>query len=274
MIGRRVFRAATRRDLGVLTDRLVDGGLFGGPVDVAQYVKDHPWAIQLSDSHPALTYGALGVWRTGTPMAAIRLFVARPRDRRPFLSHLTDIAKFEGFELVLSPFVDDAMSRLFRKSGFHERERLVVLKKRGLDFVPVKPACDTRELASSDDEAVAAIDAACFDDMWRFRPADVAAILRTVRGFVAVQEGRPIGYNMVSVSREAGTVGRLAVHPDYRNRGVGSTLLAAGLNWLREAGGTEVSLCTQNTNLASRRLYRRFGFQPLPDELSIMQKDL
>lgn len=262
------------RDLELICDNLIEARVFADRNEAANHVEGHPWAIQISERHPASSYAVLGVWRLGTAMAAVRLLTARPRDRRRLLAHLTDVLSEQGFASVVSPFLEQPATKPFRQAGFDLHERLIVFKKRGLDFRDIVRTCVAREMTAGDIDAIVDIDAASFDDLWRFRHGDVSALLSTARGFVAVREGNVIGYNMVSVSRDVGTVGRLAVHPEHRSTGVGSTLLAAGLSWLEKAGCAEVTLCTQSDNRASRELYRRFGFAQLPDELAIMKKDM
>lgn len=274
MIARSSFRAAGPSERQAVAGRLIEAGVFAVEMELAEYVRRHPWGVQLDGRWPEETHAVLDVWREGTGVGIIRLFKARARHQRPFLAHLLRVLDSEGFREALSPGLVSTATRPFKKAGFAECERLLVLKKHTPLYRPRKPTCELRPIGDDDVTDVVSIDGACFDDLWRFSAGDVRRVLAGVSGFVAVQNGASIGYTMVSTAREAGTVGRLAVRPEFRNRGVGSTLLAAGLDWLREAGAKEVTLCTQRDNMQSRRLYRRFGFEQLPDELWIMQKDL
>lgn len=274
MTGRSPYGPVAGDSMESLRRHLANEGLFKCADEASARALEHPWAIQAHTRRVLRTHAVLDAWRRDTEMAVIRHFTALPFERRRFLLHLLRVLRSEGFGLTFSPVPDTRLVRVFRRAGFCELERLVVLKKRGTECRAVTPACDVRSMSSDDVEEVVAIDEECFDDVWRFRRPDVLAAMTHGHGFVAVQNGQVIGYNMVSMSREAGTVGRLAVRPDHRNQGVGSTLLVAGLDRLREAGGTEVILCTQHGNMASRKLYARFGFEKLPDELSLMQRRL
>lgn len=62
--------------------------------------------------------------------------------------------------------------------------------------------------------------------------------------------------------RERGLVKNLYVVPDWRDRGVGSDLLAAAERRLRERGADVVSLEAMASNAAARRFYRRHGYEP------------
>ncbi|TLM92968.1 MAG: GNAT family N-acetyltransferase, partial [Actinobacteria bacterium] len=56
------------------------------------------------------------------------------------------------------------------------------------------------------------------------------------------------------------TLGRLAVSPEARGRGIGAALVAEAARWSAGVGCETLSLCTQSTNEASRALYARLGF--------------
>jgi RimJ/RimL family protein N-acetyltransferase len=52
----------------------------------------------------------------------------------------------------------------------------------------------------------------------------------------------------------------MAVARDWRGRGVGSPLLAAGIDWARGYGLHKLSLTVFPHNAAAIALYRKFGF--------------
>jgi ribosomal protein S18 acetylase RimI-like enzyme len=55
---------------------------------------------------------------------------------------------------------------------------------------------------------------------------------------------------------------RMTVHPDHQGRGIGAALVARAIDGYHQRNLRAVSLNTQSDNLASRRLYERFGFRP------------
>jgi ribosomal protein S18 acetylase RimI-like enzyme len=66
----------------------------------------------------------------------------------------------------------------------------------------------------------------------------------------------------------AGRLYALAVHPDFRGRGLGARLAQHVLDQLRRRGARALSLEVRDPNPAAQGLYRRLGFQPagnLPD---------
>jgi GNAT superfamily N-acetyltransferase len=52
------------------------------------------------------------------------------------------------------------------------------------------------------------------------------------------------------------------VHPSWRGRQVGDTLVANALDWARERQHNRMDLWVLETNLPARRLYQRHGFAP------------
>ncbi|HHL39176.1 MAG TPA: ribosomal-protein-alanine N-acetyltransferase [Deltaproteobacteria bacterium] len=55
----------------------------------------------------------------------------------------------------------------------------------------------------------------------------------------------------------------IAVHPDFRRRGLGSRLLDHALGLMEERGVRGVFLEVRRSNRAARRMYGRFGFREL-----------
>ena len=127
-------------------------------------------------------------------------------------------------------------------------------------------------------------DARSYLDMWRavvaerrfVRTETVRGSVRTYRRqfrhavtdsharFVAVAGDRVVGVLIIEriahpVNRHVATLG-MAVDKAWRRRGVGVTLMAAGMRWARSAGIEKVTLEVYPTNEAAVALYRKFGF--------------
>jgi RimJ/RimL family protein N-acetyltransferase len=78
--------------------------------------------------------------------------------------------------------------------------------------------------------------------------------------FVAIAGGGIVGSLHIQPSRHGfGELGMTVAH-DWRGRGVGSALLAAGIEWARERGLHKLSLSVFPHNEAAIALYRKFGF--------------
>jgi len=81
---------------------------------------------------------------------------------------------------------------------------------------------------------------------------DAASVLGFVVADLVPNHGRPLGH-----------VKDLAVHPDRRGEGVGSTLLGRALAALRAESAHSVKLEVRVGNQGARSLYDRFEFEPL-----------
>ncbi len=88
------------------------------------------------------------------------------------------------------------------------------------------------------------------------------------RAFAAVAEGRVAGAVWVRIMDDYGHVDSetpsfaLSLLPEFRGQGLGTALLHAMLDQLRQAGYAQASLAVQKDNYAAR-MYQRAGFQIL-----------
>ncbi|MCU4927017.1 ribosomal protein S18-alanine N-acetyltransferase [Halobacteria archaeon AArc-dxtr1] len=108
------------------------------------------------------------------------------------------------------------------------------------------------------------IENASFSQPW---PYDAFESFLAEPGFlVATEGGRITGYVVADVTPSLGCrlghIKDLAVHPDRRGTGIGSTLLGRALVVLAAHGATSVKLEVRPSNDGARSLYRRFGFEP------------
>jgi ribosomal-protein-alanine N-acetyltransferase len=81
-----------------------------------------------------------------------------------------------------------------------------------------------------------------------------------VAGPPAPQPWQTWGYLIFWVVLEEMHILNLAVHPDYRRRGIARRLLAEGLARARTLGAELAWLEVRPSNLAARALYKSFGF--------------
>jgi RimJ/RimL family protein N-acetyltransferase len=79
-------------------------------------------------------------------------------------------------------------------------------------------------------------------------------------GFVAEEDGEPVGLIFVLRSHHGfGEIGMLVAR-DRRGRGVGTALMEAAIAWAREQGLHKLSLDVFAHNEAAIALYRKLGF--------------
>jgi ribosomal-protein-alanine N-acetyltransferase len=78
---------------------------------------------------------------------------------------------------------------------------------------------------------------------------------------VAKVGGRIAGYAVACADKRNAEIASLAVHPDYRRRGVAGALMRHTLAGLSAAGVRRVDLMVRTGNAAGAQLYRSLGFR-------------
>jgi len=94
-------------------------------------------------------------------------------------------------------------------------------------------------------------------------------------GYVWMEHGSIVGN--ITVHRRHGEkkgwfISNLAVHPDYRTKGIARDLMTAGLDLVKQKRAQRVSLEVRADNVAARRLYDSLGFTQV-DSVTRMRMD-
>ena len=106
---------------------------------------------------------------------------------------------------------------------------------------------------------VAELERLCFADPWS-ETALSMLLGDTAVGFVVCDGDRAVAYaGMMCVAGE-GQITNVAVHPDYRRRGLGREVVLGLLQYAREHDFFEVSLEVRASNNAAISLYEALGF--------------
>lgn len=202
------------------------------------------------------------------PAAWVRLAAVRYRDAAAdFLAGavaaLRPVLREQGVTQLAWLVADNWSEPYLPQLGFREVNAIEtyvkwesVVPEAGRSDVLIRPVTD------ADMAALVDIEARAFAPLWRHS----AASLRAGRGHavsfdVAEVDGHVAGFQY-SVRNDAQSVHlvRMTVDPLWQGRGIGRTLLAHLLHAHRRLGYTVTSLNTQIDNVASQKLYRRFGF--------------
>ena len=124
-----------------------------------------------------------------------------------------------------------------------------------------------------DVDAVHAIEVACFKTPWSresfMREVTENACARYV---VLREDGRAIAYAGVWFVLDEGHITNIAVHPDYRRRGLGDAIVKALLRHAKSAHLDSVSLEVRVSNTAAIVLYKRNGFSEVGRRKGFYQK--
>ncbi|MFW6161459.1 MAG: ribosomal protein S18-alanine N-acetyltransferase [Planctomycetota bacterium] len=133
----------------------------------------------------------------------------------------------------------------------------------GRDGAPEPPGVDglrIRPMRHRDLDAVAAIESQAFGSPWR-RGSYGRAITTSPRQFVVAEmDGELVGYAGFWVEQRKAHVAKVAVHPDYRRRGIAQALLEHLLDAVRRLGLGYAYLEVRKSNQGAQELYRRLGF--------------
>jgi ribosomal protein S18 acetylase RimI-like enzyme len=157
--------------------------------------------------------------------------------------------------------------------GFKQVNRIVTFIKEGLEVPPLpENHFEIRQAHLSEMSDLAALEGEAFLPLWRHSEQGLRLAYGKAQSFeVAEKDGRIVGfqYSVEGKNRESVHLVRITVAKGFQNQGIGSALMASALDGFRRKGIRQVTLNTQIDNISSHRLYQRFGFNRLEDELPV-----
>ncbi len=244
--------------------------LFSTYGEFEQWRSEGAWRVRVSDAGEAVL---LDAWREHMRLLAVRgLWCSRARVP-VLLEDVRAVAAERGFDEVLGPLVEERELQPYLDAGMRVHERVMTFR---LDDVHdprvarvARAGADVtvREARGQDMASVLRTDADSFEPFWRYDERTLAGYAARDRVGVAVRDERVVGYTLSTVRGHEGSIGRLAVLPSERRKGIGGSLLAEAVGYLGDAGARHVALCTQEDNRDSRRLYVEAGFRESPGRL-------
>jgi ribosomal-protein-alanine N-acetyltransferase len=136
----------------------------------------------------------------------------------------------------------------------HDGETPVIREISGLLIRPVM---------NEDLPTLEQIEAEAFEPLWRHSAHSLSLAQRQALSFdVAEYHGAVVGYQFSTPVESGVHLARMTIQPAFQKSGIGTQLLAHTCAEYSRLGFENVTLNTQSDNLASQKLYRRFGFQP------------
>lgn len=153
---------------------------------------------------------------------------------------------------------------LLIESGYQQVNDVIMLQWETGNPIAELPAtaCRLRSMIQDDLSAVEELDRLAFGKLWRnsldslqlaYRQAAIAT--------VAELEDRLVAYQISTPSPLGGHLARLAVHPQWQARGIGTSLVVDTLSQFQRRGAQRVTVNTQRDNLASIHIYLNAGFK-------------
>jgi len=113
----------------------------------------------------------------------------------------------------------------------------------------------------SDAAGVYSLERECFHDPYPQKLLDDLMRTEHDRFFVAVEDGKIIGYAVGRASGKSGHIDSVAVVPRHRRRGIGMALLSTLTRKLIQEGVEQIHLEVRKGNTAAISFYERMGFR-------------
>jgi len=195
---------------------------------------------------------------------------------------LVRVAALKSFEAGGDRFVTKPLGEYeaenYERWGFETLYRIVLLEKqlrrqRASAAVPETYAEIVRYKKRYLKD-VLSLDASAFDDFWRLDAHTLEAVATSCYRnafLVAKRDGEVLGYAVGGANGRFGYLQRLGIHAAHQGEGIGEALTLSIISTLRSMGAVSLMVNTQEDNAAALSLYRKLGFETMPDSRFIMQ---
>lgn len=216
-------------------------------------------------------------WRQTSHTVVLTPVPDRPAPTAADIARELEVLAGRGVTRVLTGALHHGELAPFEAAGFVEHERLHLLRHELLAIDEGRREVRTRRAWRRDQAAILDIDRRAFDAFWSLDAHGLGDAVRatpTSRFRVATRDGDVVGYAITGRAADRGYLQRLAVDPAAHRAGIGSTLVADSLRWLRRAGARGAVVNTQEHNAPALALYEATGFVREPHGLTVLRWDL
>ena len=108
--------------------------------------------------------------------------------------------------------------------------------------------------------AIAGLEKLCFSDPWSEKSIETELSCRLSCWLVAMEGETLLGYVGSQTVIDESDMMNIAVHPDFRRRGIAEALVAALEEQLRQRGSKSLTLEVRDSNAPAIALYEKLGF--------------
>jgi len=127
-----------------------------------------------------------------------------------------------------------------------------------------------RSLHNNDLVIIFDIDQASFQPPWQLDIQNLtAAFEQSTFSRIIEIDKQPAGYILAASNDGSCHLSRIAIKPQYAGKGMGSLLVSELITFCRSNNVQSITVNTQETNLASLNLYRKFGFTPVDEKIPV-----
>ena len=220
-------------------------------------------------------WARLGPWRGRDDVAHLMVGALQPPTSEN-VARCLGLLRRQGYESVVTSALGPAESLPFVDAGFSVRERLRLLSH---DLEAIPPLThESRRGRVADQADVLDLDHRAFDPFWQFDEdgmASARAATAAVRyRVVTAGNDTPVAYAITGRASRQGYLQRIAVDPRHQRGGIGRSIVADALRWLRRHRATGALVNTQCDNASAVALYHSCGFSDLPTGLCVMSRSL
>jgi len=128
------------------------------------------------------------------------------------------------------------------------------------DIAGFEPPVYFRKIRSADIGEIMTIERASFTSPWSARFFLEEIRVSCAKFVLAEAAGRIVGYIIYWQLPKEVDIHNLAVHPAYRRRGIGGSLLSLAIDSAKGQGSNRVTLEVRKSNQAAQQLYHTLGF--------------
>ncbi len=118
-----------------------------------------------------------------------------------------------------------------------------------------------REMVPEDAAEVAMIEEACFSMPWSRESFWQEAANENTCYLLVLWNEKIIGYAGAWLVAEEAQITNVAIHPDYRNKGAATRLMARMIEEVKSRGASAMTLEVRPSNSAALALYKKFGLK-------------
>lgn len=118
-----------------------------------------------------------------------------------------------------------------------------------------------REMVPEDASDVAKVEEACFSMPWSRESFWQEASNENTYYLIALRDDEIVGYAGAWIVSGEAQITNVAVHPDYRKRGIASKMLTGMIQHFKAVGVTAMTLEVRPSNTAALSLYEKFGLK-------------
>jgi [ribosomal protein S18]-alanine N-acetyltransferase len=165
-------------------------------------------------------------------------------------------------------------SRLLENSGFVSNNAIVTLENDGLYPSMLRyptPGYHLEPITIKNFHLVHELDLLAFDLPWQMTVSALKKAYRSsIYATLILDDNKVIGYQITTEGDQSLHLARIAVHPAYRNQGIGTYLTFDLLNFMKRANFHNLSVNTQRDNETSLALYQKMGFYKTGNDIPVM----